>query len=95
MHIELSPSCQEDIGTTIATTNISTLQLNSTTTIDIHEPTSLCGTFVKNESSAHDTNAASTVIIDMGEDEEAVVSSVTALLPSNNKVVLGIQNRSQ
>ncbi len=94
MHIGLSPPCQEDIVTTIATTTTSIPQLNSTTTIDIHELTPLCETFVKNESSVHDT-AAYTVIIDMDEDDEAVASSVTALLSSNDEVILGMQNQSQ
>jgi hypothetical protein len=66
LHVELRPPYQKDVITTIATTT--TPQLNTTTTIDIHEPTSLRGSLVKNNAGVHDT-ASSTVRIYLGKED--------------------------
>jgi len=57
LHVELRPPYQKDVIATIATT-----------TIDIHEPTSLRGSLVKNNAGVHDT-AASTVRIYLGKED--------------------------
>ncbi len=67
-----------------------TPQLNTTTTIDIHESTSLCESILQNNASVHDTDA-STIRIDLGEEDS--VSSVTALLPSDEKAALSVQKQ--
>ncbi len=75
MHIVLGSPCHEDILTTTAT---SIAQLNTTTTIDIHESAFLYEFPVKNNVGAHDAAATSMVRIDL--DEKTIAWCVTVLL---------------